>query len=122
MSGGARRGPNEILSFKESPVVTVSTEIILSSLDSVKPHCFLGVKFFSDAGGTTPAVPGAGTVTITIQTINSEPLFELPPDNLIDLTNQTTISWASNTKAVKAVPSGVTVATHYKVVVTCNET
>jgi len=117
-----RRGPNEILSHFQSAVTPVGNEVTINDLDITKPHCFAGVQFFSDADGTTPATPGAGTVALNIQTFNNAPIFESFEGNVIAGNNPLTMSWAANTLKVKATPSGITVATHYKLVVTCNET
>lgn len=119
---GGRRGPNEILSLRESAVTPIGDAVTISDIEVFKPHCFAGVQFFSDAAGTTPAVAGAGTVVIKIQTVNTVPAFESIPDGVITAAAPTTLSWAANTLKVKAIPAGLTVATHYKLVVTCNET
>ena len=105
-----------------SDIATVSTTISLRNLSVDKPHCFLGVQFFADAEGTTPATPGAGTVTVLTQTINADPLFEAPIDNVIDATDPITVDWAGNSLGVQATPAGITVATHYRIVVSCNKT
>ncbi|MEE8113954.1 MAG: hypothetical protein V3T23_06330 [Nitrososphaerales archaeon] len=105
-----------------SDIVTVATTITLDGIDVIKPHCFAGVQFFTDGTGGTPATPGAGTVTITVKTINSTPIFEAVPSNVIDATDIGTVSFASNTTSVRALPAGVTTATHYRMVVTCNLT
>ena len=121
MAGGARRGANTSITFVESAVVTVGTVITLNELDITRLHCFAGVQFFSDAEGTIPVIPSAGTVQIEIQTINTAPVFELAFDHLIVASAPTTVTWAANTQAIKATPIGVTGATHYKLVVTLNE-
>ncbi len=121
MAGGARRGANEAVKFVESEVVAVGTIITLSELDITKLRCFAGVQFFSDAEGTIPAIPSAGTVQIEIQTINTMPVFELAFDHVIIASAPTTVTWAANTQSVRATPTGVTGVTHYKLVVTLNE-
>ena len=121
MTGGARRGANEAVKFVESAVVSVGTVINLSGLDITRLHCFAGVQFFSDAEGTIPVIPSAGTVGIEIQTINTAPVFELAVDHTIVASVPTTLTWAANTQAVRATPIGVIGATHYKLVVTLNE-
>lgn len=120
MSG--RRGPNRIMKTIQSDVAAIGETITLDGLDVTLPHCFAGVQFFADANGNSPATPGAGTVTIAVRTVNTNPVFEAPPSPTIDATAPTTISWAGNTQAVRATPSGITTATHYRLVVTCNET
>jgi len=120
--GGARRGPNILMTDFISPIVAVGTPITITNVDTVKPHCFAGVQFFTDSSGSTQAIPGAGTVVITIKTFNTDPVFEPTPAGTITGAAPVTISWAANTLDVKATPSGITVATHYRLIVTCNET
>ncbi len=119
---GARRGPNQLVSIFESEIVSVGTTIELGGLDLSKPHCFAGVKFFADALGAIPAVPAKGSVTLQIQTLNNAPRYEDPPATTIQAAAPSTLTWAANTVQVKATPSGIDVATHYRLVVTCNET
>lgn len=119
---GARRGTDKLFSQVVSDVTPIGDPVILTGLDLSKVHCFAGVKFYANAAGTTEAVPTVGSVAITIQTINTEPRFEAGPNNDIDASAPTTVTWAANTQTVKATPAGIDVATHYKLVVTCNET
>ena len=120
MSG--RRGPDKTFTLIQSGIVAVASTIDLDGIDASKPHCFAGLQFFADAQGSAPAIPGAGTVSIDILTLNTTPVFEDPPGNIINATALGTISWAANTLNVRATPTGITVATHYRLVVTCNET
>lgn len=119
---GARRGTNKTFSLAISDISPVGNVIDLPGIDASKPHCFLGVQFFADASGSAPAVPTVGSVVIEVKTINTTPLFEPVPGGTINASAPTTISWAANTIRVRATPSGVDVATHYRLVVTCNET
>ncbi len=120
MSG--RRGPNQLVRAIESPIAAIAAVITISGMDITRPHCFVGVRFFADSGGAAEAVPTAGTVTISVQTMNTSPRFELIPISVIQALTPETLSWAANTLQVRATPSDVTVATHYRIVVTCNET
>ncbi len=119
---GGRRGPNKIVQVTEGPITAIGSISDIGSLDITKVHCFVGIKFFADSGGVTPAVPTTGTVTITIRTLNNTPNYEDPPINTINAASPTTLTWAANTMAVRATPAGVDVATHYRMFVTCNET
>ena len=56
----------------ESDVELVADTIIIDGLDPEMVHGAVGVKFFADALGAVPAVPGAGTVEVTVETVNSE--------------------------------------------------
>lgn len=106
----------------ESEVVTIGTTILLDSIDAVKPHCFAGVQFFSDSEGLSSATPTAGTVQISINTVNTAPVFELPPVSIIDATSPSTINWSANTQRVAATPSAIVGAAFYRLVVTTNKT
>lgn len=117
---GSRRGENKFVSVHESAVTAIGANIELDGIDMMRPHCFAGVQFFSDAAGTTPAVPTVGSVVIKVKTLNTQ-LFEQLVDGTITAAAPASVSWAANTTAVKAEPTGVDVATHYKLVVTCNE-
>jgi len=116
----ARRIKQPDFELVESDAVTVATTIDLIGLRADFPHCFVGVQFFADAAGATPATPGAGTAVVTLETINSEGIFEAPPSNTIDATAPHTVNWDANTSKVKVVPSGITTATHWKAVWTAN--
>ncbi|MEE9367032.1 MAG: hypothetical protein V3W44_10120 [Dehalococcoidales bacterium] len=111
-----------VFTLIKSDIVTVGTTIDLDQIDTTKPHCFAGLQFFADSEGAVEATPGAGTVVITVQLINAVPVFEAITNGIIDVTNYGTVSWAGNTVRVLATPSGLTVATHYRLIVTCNET
>ena len=121
MGDGARRGANTSITFVESAVVAVGTINTLSQLDITRLHCFAGVQFFNDAEGIILANPSEGTVLIEIRTVNTTPVFESVPDNLILAATPTTVTWAANTQAIRATPAGVIGATHYKLIVTLNE-
>ncbi len=108
-----------------STVVAVSETIIVDRIDTVRPHCFAGVQFFADADGETIATPTAGEVQLSVSTVNSGNngnVFENFTQDSMDLTNLCTRSWAANTTHVRAVPTGITGAAFYKLVVSCNTT
>ena len=119
---GARRGTDKTYTHIVSGIVTVATIIDLGNIDATKTHCFVGAQFFADAEGLAQAIPDAGTVTISVETLNTTPVAEAIPDGVIDAIAPCTKSWAANTRRVVATPSGITIATHYRIVVTCNET
>ena len=81
------------------------------------PHCFIGIQQF-DAGGNA-ILAGAGTYAISVRTVNSE-VFEELPQSPIDATAPCTLNFAANVKAVRAVPTGVTTAVTYKLVLSAN--
>ena len=106
----------------ESAIVAVGTTIILDGIDAVKPHCFGGVQFFDDALGETSTTPTFGTVQISVSTVNTTPVFELPPVSIIDATATSTINWSANTQAASATPNAIAGASFYRLIVTCNKT
>lgn len=118
--GGSRRGSNLHVSIHESEVTAIGSIVELTAIDFAKPHCFLGVQFFSDSAGLTPSVPTTGTITAKIKTYNSQ-IFELFPESNFSAANPATLSWAANTVAVQVIPSSIDVATFYRVVLTANE-
>ena len=117
---GARRGTNSLVVIHESEVTPIGDQLILPDLDMSKVHCFLGVQFFTSIDGDIVATPTTGTITIKIKTYNTN-LFELMPEGSINAASPSTINWAANTIAVLVVPSNIDVATHYKAILTCNE-
>lgn len=80
-------------------------------------HVFLGVQLLDISGD--PIEDSAGSLAITIKTINTE-WYEAPPTATIDATALATISWAGNTTAIKVVPTGLTDTVTWKVVATAN--
>lgn len=116
----ARRIKQPDFELIESDVVPVGDVITISGLRADFPRNFVGVQFFADAAGLIPATPGAGTVVVTIETINTEGVFEAITGDTITATAVTTINWDANSSKVKLTPAGITVATHYKAVWTGN--
>ncbi len=122
---GSAFGDAVFFTREVSPIVAVASEIILPSIDAVRPHCFVGAEFFDDLAGTLPVLPSAGTLTFTVATLNSGQggqFFERITNGVIDFPDIMTCSWAANTTHVKAVPAGIVGATHFRIVVTCNTT
>lgn len=104
-----------------SIITAVGDTVVVSGLDSTKPHCFVGAQFFSDSAGLNKVVPTAGTITIDIETFNSTPALEQPQTPTIDATAPSTISWSANTFAVRGTPAGIVGANFYRLIVSCNE-
>ncbi|AAT69547.1 gp71 [Alphaproteobacteria phage PhiJL001] len=118
---GARRGPNQGIDFFQSAIVAVTETLTIDGISPVKPHCFLGVEFFADAAGATPATPSAGTLAVDVRTFNNPQHYEAVPSNSIDATAPTTVSWAANTTSARVTPSGIVGAAYYRATVSCNE-
>ena len=62
---------------------------------------------------------GAGTFAISVMTENNNQ-YEAPTTATIDGTAPTTIDWAANTRQVKVIPTGITTAISYYVVLVMN--
>ena len=105
-----------------SDPVPVATTIDLAGLPSL-PNAQVGAQFFSDAAGETPATPGAGTVTVAVESVvHGQALVAPPGGGAIDATAGTSLSWENlNVKRVNAAPAGVTTATHWRLVVVFNK-
>lgn len=77
---------------------------------------FVSVKYYdSDPAitGANEVIPGAGTITLSASIIANNKYVDLT-DNVLDctdITDYTTFMGGANT--VRAVPSGITTATHY---------
>lgn len=121
MAGGSRRGPNKTVALYESDPAPIGDPIELDGLEISNPHGFAGVKFYADANGDTEATPTAGTATIEIKTLNTDPRWESFPDNVIQASGPRTVGWGANTTRVRATPDSINVATHWRLVVTLNE-
>lgn len=110
----------ENFELHESDVTAVADPVTLEGLPVQLPHLFLGIQFFDDAGGTSQVTPGAGTVAIAAETVVNPGVFEGIGGSPMDATAPTTLSWDSNTKSARATPTGITTATHYKIIVSAN--
>ncbi len=126
--GGALIPLHSILYVSGVQTVASGDDIILTEgvtagfVISGFTHIFLGVRFFDAADGAI-VTPGAGTMTISVQTINTlalEAVWESPTTNTIAAATPTTIDWAANTHAVKVAQASVTTATHWRVAITAN--
>ena len=80
-------------------------DIQLSGLFKEFAHCFLGVEFFDGSGD--PVTMTAGTVTVQIGIVVNGQALEDPPDNVIDATAPTSVSWDGNTDRVVATPAAL---------------
>lgn len=114
----ARRGGNNLVSVYESEITAIADPVTLTGLDMSRTHVFAGIQFFADELGTTPAVPTNGSVIIEASDFNTQRFYK---KGVIDAETPDSIQWNANALSVRATPAGVTVATHYKLVVTCNE-
>jgi hypothetical protein len=84
------------------------------------PHVFIGFSYFSDAALTIPATPGAGSIVVVGVVAGAQdysPFIDSPIDctDLSDSANR-----AAPLLNVRATPTGITVATHYKMTLVGN--
>ena len=117
----SRQGTNKLVTIHESAVTPVDTGVEMTGIDMSRPHCFLGIKFYTDAAGTDRICSGTGNFDIEVKTYNTEE-YEPFVGNTISVLSPTTVSWAANTLAVRITPEGVVGPAYYKGVLTCNET
>lgn len=114
---------NDGLVVFKSDITAIAGVVTLSGLKASHPHCFVGVRFFSDAGGVTQVAPTAGVVALTAETINNEGVFEAFPGNSISASGPTTVGVDANLKSVRATPSAVSgnAVSHYQLIVSQNK-
>ena len=112
------------MELRESPIVTVGTTIILDISDPRRTHCFAGVALFNDADGDTVATPTAGSVAVAALTNVNPQAYEAASGSPIDVivANRKQVSLAANPLKVRATPTGIAGATHYRLFAACNKT
>lgn len=103
-----------------SVIVPVGDTITLEATEDpgmsrVSPHGFAGIEFLDGAGdGANVVAATGGTATIEVRTTVNPSAWESFANNEIDCTAPTTPNWDGTILAVRAVPSGITGATHYR--------
>lgn len=111
------------MSYIKEKSADVSTTIELP-IDWRYPQCFIAVKYYNadpDAGGAEIAAT-AGTVTVTAR-LEVHDKYVSITDGVFNATDAAAYAtFTGNANSVKAVPSGITAATHYKLCVVQNET
>jgi len=98
-----------------------STAGDLGSVDiTALPHVFIGVVFTDNDG--VAATPGAGTFTVTVETLNNPGVFQsIENGTTIDATAAlTTLSVAANITRVRVALTGITTATLFNVNLSAN--
>lgn len=87
------------------------------------PNSYVAVKYFDadpDVAGANEVVPGAGTVTVTAKLAIHDKYVDITDGIFTSTVVNSFASFQGNVTAVKAVPAGLTIATHYKLVVSQN--
>jgi hypothetical protein len=97
----------------------VANPITIDDIDLINfPHVTVSFSYFRAAAATTPAVPGAGTVTVTGR-VNGSQAYSAFADGTVDATDVgDSASRAAPLNNVKATPAGITTATHYVMTIT----
>jgi hypothetical protein len=98
---------------------TITTPVMQGELVQC-PHQFIGVTF-TDGNGTA-VTPGAGTYTVTAETLNNPGVFQaITNGTTVDATAAlTTLSAAANVTRWRVVSTGITTATLLNIKVTAN--
>ena len=117
ISDKSKSGRGTVSIGYRSAIAAVADTVELTGLDSSYTHCFLGVQLVDVNGDAVLA--GAGTFAITVMTENNNQ-YEAPTISAIDGTAPATIDWAANTRQIKVVPTGITTAISYYVVLVMN--
>jgi len=82
-------------------------------------HCFIGVNFYSDAALKIPVAATAGTIDLTVRTVNSS-TFQALDDGTINAATPELKSFSANPSLVRATPTGILTAAFYEIIVTTN--
>jgi hypothetical protein len=114
MAYGNILGPFTEYNLDSQAVNTTVTSPVLQPEMTMCPHMFIGVTF--------NATPGAGTYTVTAETLNNPGVFQPITDGTtVDATAAaTTLSCAGNITRVRVVSTGITTATTFNLKVTAN--
>lgn len=97
--------------FNQSAITAVGTPVTVVTPGYLSLH-EVGVEFFSDAVGT-PATASAGTVAFVKRTLAS-PAVDESLGTAMDATAPVSDVVTGFVKSVKAMPSGIGTATHYR--------
>jgi len=103
-----------------SAITAVGSVALIEDINPSLLVHFIGVEWFSDAAGITPAVPTAGEVDVEAfdDTTRQWTPAQRDPIDATHLAHKS--SYSANITAMRATPTAVTVATHYRLVVSSN--
>lgn len=97
----------------QSTIETVATTLNITGLDSNLENHFIGCRYYADALGAATATPGAGTVVITgLDEATGQQTLTAGSLDSTDVTDKESIN--GNITGVRAVPTGITTATHWQ--------
>lgn len=114
MAYGNILGPFTEYNLDSQAVNATITTPVLQGEMTMCPHMFIGVTF--------NATPGAGTYTVTVETLNNPGVFQsIQNGTSVDATAAaTTLSVAANVTRVKVVSDSITTATSLNIKITAN--
>ena len=113
----SRHFTSKFESVYTSVVVDVSTPIELTPGRREQPHIFVGAQFFSDAGGTTEVVPSGGSIAYNLKPITTNQYEPFPKEIVQADTPETVSVSAPPVESVRATPSAIAGATHWRIIV-----
>ena len=97
----------------ESTIETVATTLNITGVDGNLENHFISVRYYADAAGAATATPGAGTVVITgLDEASNQQTLTAAGLDCTDVTDKESIN--GNITGVRAVPTGITTATHWQ--------
>lgn len=101
----------------ESAVTVVADPVTIAGIRADLSNNFIGIKYFADAGGATPATPGAGTVQLSTISVSS---LSVNLGSAVAATGNVVTPAVGNLVSVTATPAAITTATHYKITISQN--
>lgn len=99
-----------------SPITAVGTPTEVNA-DITHAHNYVGIRYFS---GGVPTTPTAGKVDMYRMPATTSKYLPDAIGVLLSTYPSLELSWMSNTKKVRGVPSGIIGASHYQIVVVSN--
>ncbi len=99
--------------FEKSGAVGAALELEIEEFWPFS-HWFAGVDFFDDEELTTPAIPGAGTIDVTVESVVTDAPSTV---STIDATAviDSEVNFATNPNKIIFTPTGITTANFYRV-------
>lgn len=102
----------------DSAIDVVGNTLTITNIDSNMENHYIGVRYYSDAAGT-PVTPGAGTVAIEgLDEATNQWTATAGTLDCTDVTDKESIQ--GNVTGIRAVPTGITTATHWQLFVSAN--
>lgn len=105
---------------RESGVIASTLEVVCNW---TLPNCFVGIKYYDadpKVPGSNEVTPGAGSIAVTAKLVNHDKYVDIT-DGTFDCTIINAFaSFKGNAYNVKAIPTGITTAVYYEVIVSQN--